>query len=267
IIGGSIDTDNGSFSMIANDTATNGVINSDRESGTASITIGDGQTINTGTGDLSMVISDGAGNTNNTAGDISFGEGSVLQTSSGNILIISENNIVDTALTGVTITSTDGNVTLVVDNAYPSYPDFGFSYLDIPLTNITSTNGKVRLFSSYRNLNIVPSVINGAPYVPASVGKSSATEQWKIYYPDTFGGDPFTLFYKIKNLLSLKGAYDFERVISESFQLWKENLWSRPVADRFYGIDREYVYFHPIYPLWPTKRFLYPVSWLRYYEY
>lgn len=69
----SIDTDNGDLKIVANETSANGVVTSDRAEGPANIIQAAGTMIDTGTGNLSIIIADGAGRTGARA------EGGVMQ--------------------------------------------------------------------------------------------------------------------------------------------------------------------------------------------
>ncbi len=73
IIDASITTGNGNLTLIANDTAADGVVNSDRDAGTAVIDMISGTALNAGTGDVSITLGTGAGNTNSASGNITLG--------------------------------------------------------------------------------------------------------------------------------------------------------------------------------------------------
>jgi len=75
--GAGITTDNGNLTLIANDTAANGVFDSERDPGNAVITISSGVTLNSGTGDTTITLNTGAGLTNNTSSDITI-DGNIL---------------------------------------------------------------------------------------------------------------------------------------------------------------------------------------------
>ncbi|MEQ9235475.1 CHAT domain-containing protein [Coleofasciculus sp. E2-BRE-01] len=70
LVNSSISTDNGNLTLIANETAANGVINAFRDPGQAVISIAPGVTLNSGTGDTILILGTGDGLTNNTSGDI-----------------------------------------------------------------------------------------------------------------------------------------------------------------------------------------------------
>ncbi|MFL0809643.1 MAG: filamentous hemagglutinin N-terminal domain-containing protein [Agarilytica sp.] len=72
IVEDDITTDNADITLVANDTAVNGVVDADRDAGAASITFTSGSTLDAGSGAVTLTLADGAGNTNNTVGDISL---------------------------------------------------------------------------------------------------------------------------------------------------------------------------------------------------
>lgn len=86
-----ITTDNGNLNLYANDTLANGVNNSYRDSGTAVISMASGQSINAGSGVVTMELRNGAGKTYTQAGDITLygitAGGLNIQNSVGNIAI------------------------------------------------------------------------------------------------------------------------------------------------------------------------------------
>ncbi|HUP94373.1 MAG TPA: MBG domain-containing protein, partial [Burkholderiales bacterium] len=94
LINQSIVSDNGNLTLIGNDTLANGVIDAQRDAGSAVITKAPGATINAGTGAVSIALRTGAGLTNSTSGAITLdgitaGSLSVVNSgpSGGNIVI------------------------------------------------------------------------------------------------------------------------------------------------------------------------------------
>lgn len=87
LLNNTITTDNGDFTVIANDLLVNGVVNGDRAAGSAVITQASGTTINTGTGDITFDLRSGTGKTNTASGDITLetitSTGTVSITNSG----------------------------------------------------------------------------------------------------------------------------------------------------------------------------------------
>jgi filamentous hemagglutinin family protein len=73
-LNGSITSDNGDLTVIANDQAANGVVDAYRDAGEATIAMAPGTTIDAGTGAVLLALRDGAGLTHQGAGDITLGD-------------------------------------------------------------------------------------------------------------------------------------------------------------------------------------------------
>ncbi|PIQ95365.1 MAG: hypothetical protein COV67_15260, partial [Nitrospinae bacterium CG11_big_fil_rev_8_21_14_0_20_56_8] len=71
-VNANITTDNGALTLIANDNLANGVVDNQRDSGTAVITMASGTAIDTGTGTFTAEMRPGTGKTNSTAGAITL---------------------------------------------------------------------------------------------------------------------------------------------------------------------------------------------------
>ena len=116
LLNANITTDNGDLTLIANETATNGVVNADRDAGAAQLTMANGTTLNLGAGTATFKISDGSGNNNKQSGDISLETviaGIVNVTNSGNDKgdIIINQQITASASGNAIIMRTDGSFT------------------------------------------------------------------------------------------------------------------------------------------------------------
>ncbi len=72
LLNASITTDDGALTLIANETAANGVVNADRDPGAAVITMASGVALNAGAGTLTITMGSGAGLTNSTSGDLTL---------------------------------------------------------------------------------------------------------------------------------------------------------------------------------------------------
>ena len=72
LLNANLSTDNGNLTLIANETAANGVANAYRDAGAAQITQAAGTTLDAGTGSVSIALKDGAGLTNNTVGTVTL---------------------------------------------------------------------------------------------------------------------------------------------------------------------------------------------------
>ena len=72
LLNAGITTKNGNLTLIANDTKANGVIDAYRDAGNAAITMAAGSSINTGSGNVTIELRNGAGKTYNESGDITL---------------------------------------------------------------------------------------------------------------------------------------------------------------------------------------------------
>ncbi|MCW6036605.1 CHAT domain-containing protein [Spirulina subsalsa FACHB-351] len=125
LINADITTDNGTLNLITNETTANGAISAFRDPGNAVITMTSGVTLNTGTGNLNILLNTGEGLTHNNSGEITLSN----LTSSGTIQV--ENNGPDHG--GIVINNTinatnGGQVNLIADG-------------DITTRNILTANG------------------------------------------------------------------------------------------------------------------------------
>ncbi|MBP2232454.1 filamentous hemagglutinin family protein, partial [Azospirillum agricola] len=73
LLNANITTDNGDFTAIANAKASAGVVDAQRDSGAAVITMASGKAIDAGTGAIALTLDTGAGNTNTASGAITLG--------------------------------------------------------------------------------------------------------------------------------------------------------------------------------------------------
>jgi len=115
IINDNVATNNGTITLVANETLANGVVDAQRLAGAADITLADGKTINAGSADISILLSTAAGLSSTTSGDITLEN----LTTTGNILV---RNNGPTAGSDILRTSADalisgGTVALDVDGA------------------------------------------------------------------------------------------------------------------------------------------------------
>ncbi|NGX59673.1 MAG: Heme/hemopexin-binding protein [Chlamydiae bacterium] len=146
-----------------------------------------------------------------------FGTGSTVCAkilATGDILAIADFDII--LRNGSSVTSPNGSITLVVDNHDPESPDIGDGRFILDQGAFIDTTGPVRIFTAKRIQNSVGGVINGENFVPGLLFLNSATEQWATYFPDEFGGTPFTFFYKS----GLPNVHQNElwRALAEMFQ-------------------------------------------------
>ncbi len=84
IINANITTNNAAIVLTANETTANGVVNANRDSGTAAITMAAGTTINAGNANITLTVSTGAGLTDSTSGNITIEN----LTTTGHVLMV-----------------------------------------------------------------------------------------------------------------------------------------------------------------------------------
>ena len=72
LINSNISTDNGDLTITANETLANGVVDTQRDSGSAVVAMGDATTLNAGSGNVSITLAAGTGKSNTTSGDITL---------------------------------------------------------------------------------------------------------------------------------------------------------------------------------------------------
>ncbi|MDD4963693.1 MAG: filamentous hemagglutinin N-terminal domain-containing protein [Gallionella sp.] len=116
MLNANINTANGNLNLTANDTAAHGVVNADRAPGAATITMAAGTSINTGTGALDVRLLNGAGNTNNTGGDITLRD---ITAARINAVNLGGNLNINNSVTGMSLgnVSVTGNLTALSNGA------------------------------------------------------------------------------------------------------------------------------------------------------
>ncbi|MBS0626281.1 MAG: filamentous hemagglutinin N-terminal domain-containing protein [Verrucomicrobia bacterium] len=94
------------------------------------------------------------------------------------------------------VQSAQGSLTVVVDNLYPTPPQQGSGSFITAAGNKFTSGGPLRIFTAEREQNSIDGLLNFHDFVPGIEFVNTATEQWKTYYPSSFGGVPYTIFYK-----------------------------------------------------------------------
>jgi filamentous hemagglutinin family protein len=116
IFNAGIATDNGNLTLVANDTAADGVVDADRDPGNASITMNSGANFVAGSGTVSIDLKTGAGITNAASGGI------VLNGIQASAINVVDENTGTLTLNGQLSASASGNAivlsTGVIDNNY-----------------------------------------------------------------------------------------------------------------------------------------------------
>ncbi len=112
----SINTGNANLTLVANETAANGVVNAYRDSGNAAITVAAGTSINAGSGQVRMTIANGAGKTNFGSGAISINGNVAAGSASIRNLGTSANSNVVIGATGAITGTGSGLIEVVASN-------------------------------------------------------------------------------------------------------------------------------------------------------
>jgi filamentous hemagglutinin family protein len=177
----------------------------------AAITTNDGDIVITGQGSYSasassmnspvQIQTSGSDLSLTFTGSVTLGGFTSITTPAptGNLLIIAGQNM---RISGNATVSALGTImsslTLVCDNDFPTSPGVGSGQFNLATPAILSAGAgtPVRIFTATRSQNTISANINGSPFIPGPSGVDSPTEQYLTYYPSTFGGAPFTLFYK-----------------------------------------------------------------------
>ncbi len=247
-LNGSIVTGNAPLTVIANDLLSSGVVDAYRLPGAATLSVGSGVTLNTGTADMTLSLLDGAGKTSTASGNLTIGNNATLLCSgAGSMnLLAQQNNIVlgsgallqtvdgnlqltaGVSITGsgpVTLRTTGtGQLILLSDNLFPTSPGFGAGAVVLPQATLTTGGGKLLIYTSNRDFNTMPTTINGVPFIPGPLFVNSVTEQWFVYYPSS-SGIPFTIFYKTGTPPPTPAVmHGVITAVVESFRNWN-NPW------------------------------------------
>ena len=104
LLNNSLTTDNGNLTLLANTRLATGVVDSQRDAGNAVIAMGAGASIDAGNGDVSILLDDGAGKINRSAGDIRLRD-----ITANSILARNANNSGDVVLESGALTSNAGS--------------------------------------------------------------------------------------------------------------------------------------------------------------
>jgi hypothetical protein len=253
-----ITTGGANLTVVANDVLASGVVDAERSAGSAVLSIADGVTINSGRGNISLSLLDGAGKTNTASGDITFGVSSQLiasglgnisvtaqennivftqdglfRTANGNLLMIAGRSILaNTNSSAPVFQSTGfGILRFVVDNLNSTSPNIGSGIFDMPLATFTSSSPVSLYTTTLTSGNIFPATINGTAY---TAGVTTDREVYATYFPDGTATSPFTVFYKAAAPTSSSGlsvaqsnitTTEYDRSAAESFWLWRTDLF------------------------------------------
>jgi len=104
---------------------------------------------------------------------------------------------IDILLTSNAFVGATSDLTLVVDNRFPSPPQIGNGrFVKNQQAQVASAGGSVKIYTARQPFNQIQGQINGVTYTPGPEFIDTITEKWAIYYPNGSGGHPFTIFYK-----------------------------------------------------------------------
>lgn len=139
LLNANITTDNGDLNLVANDTLANGVVDAERDPGTAVITMAAGTSINAGSGYVTVYLANGAGRTNTAAGDITL-----ENITSGTLLVVnngSGSNIVANGAINTTNFELDGGNWQQIAGTLPTFNATNFLITSGTFTRAKSGDG------------------------------------------------------------------------------------------------------------------------------
>ncbi len=118
----------------------------------------------------------------------------------GDVFMIAQNDISFTPAGSI---AAGGGVILVCDNQFPAVPFLGGGAFTME-SGSTITTGSIKgpsplqIFTSRRSQNSILGnfPLNGSPFSAGAFLIDSNTEHWCVYYPDSFYGGVYTVFYK-----------------------------------------------------------------------
>jgi len=181
LINANITTDNGNLVLTANDTTADGVVDMYRSAGAAAITQAAGTTLNTGTGNLSVTLKNGAGKTNLTSGNITLdtvdAQNIAIQndgpSNGSNILMAQASSLI-----------TANSVSLNISNAANTTGTLGTSGMPIAVTttdvNAAAQGGNIYLKSPIAALNLGGATLGGLTGVNSGNGNLVVTSAGAI---------------------------------------------------------------------------------------
>jgi hypothetical protein len=178
LLNANITTDNGNLNIFANDTLANGVVDAERDSGDAVITMASGISIAAGTGTVNIEMRDGSGKTNRSSNNITLGsinasQLNILNKGSGQLL---QNQTSSIDISGTTNLQTESDIVLLSssndfnDISVQSNGSVTVRDMNALNLNMAKFNGTMQVISS-SDLNINSSIVidlNGTFYARAT---------------------------------------------------------------------------------------------------
>lgn len=178
------------------------------------------------------VVPGGGALTVSAAGSIYLNQNAFIENQIDDLLMIAGNEVY--IKNGSKIENkSSGDLTIVVDDDYPTPPTMGHGHFIFDgSSSIITSSGKVRIFTVSRDFDQVSGNINGSPYVPGPRFIDSNQEVWDAYYPDSFFGGPgFTIFYKNNETIKVVSLGTVAFAASELFYTLDDQM------DDFYILD------------------------------
>lgn len=109
-------------------------------------------------------------------------------------------------LTQGTMANSNGPLTLILDNLFPSPPLFGAGSFSFDANSILSATGPLKIYTVSPNQNTISAPINGAVFTPGPFNVNSSTEEWSTYFADgSYEGAAFKFYYKIPIAIFIQG--------------------------------------------------------------
>ncbi len=132
-------------------------------------------------------------------GSVILGNEGEIRSFGGPITVIANQNIsmgINSAIDGFMGSPT--SITLVVDNQAPTAPAIGTGAFTMHPTAVINSGGviPVQIFTARQSQNSILGLINNSPFAPGTFSVDTPTEHWNVYYPDSFIGPLYTIFYK-----------------------------------------------------------------------
>ncbi|MGL4540598.1 MAG: beta strand repeat-containing protein, partial [Candidatus Rhabdochlamydia sp.] len=210
---------------------------------------------NTLNGDISLLVDGSISVIGGSASSSSYAQighgGADPFTTMGDLTAIAGKNITLQSSTGpANIINEGGNVTLVTDNLFPTAPSSGPGFFSSSAQSHVSSSGEMRIYTAIRSQNQINGLINGVPFIPGALFVNTNEEMWATYYPGgSYGGGPFTIYYKDGAIEAIEDIYLFAVANSEFNAEYSDILpvVNPPIyqANLDYFSQRELIWFDP----------------------
>ena len=176
ILTNNITSDNGNINIIANETLDNGVIDSNRDSGNAVITMFDNVSINAGTGSVFFDLKEGSDKTHYDSGNITLNNITANDITILNEGLTANSNLIINNNAVLTATGTGTSIVLSSANG---------SFINNYNSSALNTAGRWLIYS-LDNINIVKGGLTGTPMYPGT---------YLLNSPETISGSDNKFIY------------------------------------------------------------------------